>query len=267
MVNYKNGLIYKLVCNDLDVKHCYIGSTTCLKERKRNHKTACNNQNGKEYNSLKYKIIRDNGGFENWEMVLIHYYPCETKLELLKEERRIKEVYNDNMGVYIPSRTYNEYREENKYYIKELKKQWRYNNKDKIKDSNKQWNEKNKDKRKQYNDDNKDKRKQSYEKNKDSIKQYYEENKDKIKDSNKQWNEKNKDKRKQYNDDNKDKRKQSYEKNKDSIKQYYEENKDKINENRNIKIECNVCDCIVSKRNISAHRKSKKHINNLNNST
>tara|TARA_R110002073_G_scaffold64944_3_gene162522 strand:- start:312 stop:917 length:606 start_codon:yes stop_codon:yes gene_type:complete len=201
MVNYKNGLIYKLVSKDLDIKHCYIGSTTCLKERKRQHRFCCNNPHSKAYNNLKYKIIRENGGFANWEMVLIHYYPCETKLELHKEERRIKEVYNDDMGMSIPSRTKIEWNAENKDHIK------------------------------------------------DYLKQYNEDNKDKISRSQKQYKEDNKDHIKDYR------------------KQYREENKNKISEYGKIKIECNVCNCMVRKGDIARHRKSKKHINNLNNST
>jgi len=81
--------------------------------------------------------------------------------------------------------------------------------------------------------------KQYYEKNKDRyLKQYYEPNKDEL----------NK------------KMKQYYEQNKDKIsekkKQYYQLNKDELNK----KITCE-CGCIVTKRSLTQHHKSKKHIN------
>ena len=68
---------------------------------------------------------------------------------------------------------------------------------------------------------------------------------------------------KEWNIDNKEKIKQYYIDNKEKLneysKQYWIDNKDKLAENRNQKITCE-CGCIVSKQNISTHRKSKKHI-------
>jgi len=100
---------------------------------------------------------------------------------------------------------------------------------------------------------------------KEYNKQYREDNKDKIKDNKKQYYENNKDKikEKQYYEDNKDKileKKKNYHKNnKDKInekkKNYYEDNKNKINE----KITCE-CGCIVFKKSLNRHRKSKKHL-------
>ena len=37
-INYSNTIIYKIVCNDLNVKELYIGSTTDFYNRKSNHK-------------------------------------------------------------------------------------------------------------------------------------------------------------------------------------------------------------------------------------
>jgi len=46
--------------------------------------------------------------------------------------------------------------------------------------------------------------------------------------------------------------------NKEHIKDYYINNKDKISESRAEKIKCPICNSIVSRRNISTHKKSKK---------
>ena len=81
-INYQNGLIYEIVCNDVNVKERYVGSTTSFVKRKGSHKSVCNNANGKSYNLNVYKFIRDNGNWENWNMVLIEYYACDNKLEL-----------------------------------------------------------------------------------------------------------------------------------------------------------------------------------------
>ena len=85
------------------------------------------------------------------------------------------------------------------------------------------------------------------------------------------WYEENKDKIKEYNEENKDKLKQYqqnyYEENKDKllcrINKYNEENKDKIKEKQLQKVKCD-CGCVVSKNNLSTHKKSPKHIKLMN---
>ena len=67
----KIGYIYKICCNDAIVKDFYIGSTANIKERKRCHKKACNNENNKDHYCKLYKCIRKNGGFENWNIIVI----------------------------------------------------------------------------------------------------------------------------------------------------------------------------------------------------
>ena len=125
MPDYSKGLIYKLCCKDTDITDIYIGSTTSLRHRKGRHKYCCNNEKGKDYNYNVYKFIRENGGnWENWDMVLVEYFPCETKLELEKKEREIIEQLKPTLNKNIPTRTDKEYREDNKekknYIIKKL---------------------------------------------------------------------------------------------------------------------------------------------------
>jgi hypothetical protein len=91
---------------------------------------------------------------------------------------------------------------------------------------------------------------------KEYSKQYCEEHKDEKKEYDKQYREEHKDERKEQ-------KKQYIEQNKDKIseqkKQYYDENKNKISEKRKQKITCE-CGCVVTKRHISKHHESKKHI-------
>ena len=70
-IDYSKIAIYKLVCNDLNVHNVYVGSTTSMVKRKYSHKYCCNTVSSKAYNEKKYKIIRLNGGWHNWSMVLI----------------------------------------------------------------------------------------------------------------------------------------------------------------------------------------------------
>lgn len=130
MVNYKKAMIYKIVPKDNN-DYCYIGSTCNFIKRKSQHKGACNKPNDKGYNTPLYKHIRDNGGWEEYEMVLVEYYPCETKLELHKRERECKIEHNDNLGCSIPCRTQKEYCKDNKAKLAKKDKEYREKNKEK----------------------------------------------------------------------------------------------------------------------------------------
>ena len=70
-INYSNTIIYKLVCKNVDIVDVYIGHTTNFIKRRNQHKTACNNPNDKGYNYKVYTYMRDNGGWDDWLMVLV----------------------------------------------------------------------------------------------------------------------------------------------------------------------------------------------------
>jgi hypothetical protein len=81
--------IYKIVCNDINITDCYVGSTLAFRKRKWEHKCTCNNETNKNYNSKIYQIIRANGGWENWRMVIIE----EMSEETTKTQAHIREEY------------------------------------------------------------------------------------------------------------------------------------------------------------------------------
>ena len=148
MPNYNNSSIYKLCCKDANIKDIYIGSTTNFTRRKCSHKSACNNINSSTYNVKVYKFIRDNRGWNNWDMVLIDNVNVNNKNELHKKEREWIENLIPSLNICIPTRTQKEY---NKEYTEM--------NKEKIKERRKIYNDKNKEKRKEYYIINKEKRK------------------------------------------------------------------------------------------------------------
>jgi hypothetical protein len=104
-IDYANTVIYKIVCNDLNITQCYVGHTTDLVRRRQHHKKACIYEKGPEYNTKKYKIIRDEGGFENWNMILIEKYPCLDVYEAKKKEREWYEKLNSKLNTLSPQRT------------------------------------------------------------------------------------------------------------------------------------------------------------------
>ena len=139
---YSNSIIYKIVSKDISITECYIGSTCDFKERKRQHKYSCNNENSKNYNLKVYIFMRENGGWDNFEMIEIKKYECCSKAELHLEERTQMELYGGKLNTIIPSRTTKEWREDNKEYYKE----WCENNREKIKEQCKEYRQNNREK-------------------------------------------------------------------------------------------------------------------------
>ncbi len=58
VIDYSNTIIYKIVCNDINIKDTYVGHTTNFVQRKYAHKQGVNNSKSYNYNSKLYKFIR-----------------------------------------------------------------------------------------------------------------------------------------------------------------------------------------------------------------
>jgi hypothetical protein len=108
-IDYSKTVMYKIVSNDLNIRDCYVGSTTEFTKRKSSHKSICTNINSKMYNFKVYKFIRDNGNWVNWSMILIEMYPCANHLESLQRERFWCENLNATLNSLVPSRRRLEY--------------------------------------------------------------------------------------------------------------------------------------------------------------
>ena len=86
-IDYSNTHIYKLVCKDLSITECYVGHTTDFKSRRSKHKTQADSvdQNSKTYTIPVYKCIRENGGFVNFDMILISTHTFDNSLEARRQ--------------------------------------------------------------------------------------------------------------------------------------------------------------------------------------
>lgn len=104
-INYSNVYFYKIVCRDLSITDCYIGSTTDFTKRKYSHKTRCNNENDSHYNIPLYQFIRQNQGWNNFDMVLIETGSFENSLEVHKHERALIEALGASINARVPSRS------------------------------------------------------------------------------------------------------------------------------------------------------------------
>lgn len=93
-IDYSRTVIYKLVNKDVNIKPCYIGFTTDIFRRKAKLKMECNNNKYKNYNSKMNVEIRNNGGFDNYEVIIIENYPCNNSNEAKIRERFWNETLN-----------------------------------------------------------------------------------------------------------------------------------------------------------------------------
>ena len=79
--------IYKICCDDCP-GFVYVGSTKAFRQRKNHHKHDCNNMIDRKL----YTTIRENGGWDNWRMVIIE--DCGeisfTEARIKEEEHRVK---------------------------------------------------------------------------------------------------------------------------------------------------------------------------------
>ncbi len=196
MVKYNESIIYKLCCKDPTITDEYIGSTTNFSRRKTQHKSRCNREKS---NFLVYVCIRENGNFENWDMVEVEKYEASDKQDLHKRERYWIETLKSSLNKQIPTQTSKEHYEDNK---------------ERITIRNKKYTEEHKEYFVEY------------------KKKHYQENKEKIN---------------------------------NKCKKYAEENKEKMANQRkevNVKVKCE-CGSEVLKFNLTAHKKSKKHLTYL----
>ena len=103
-IDYSKTIIYKLICNEPNVKDVYVGSTTNFNLRKKSHEFSITNKNSEEYSIKKSITIRENGGWDNWSMVEIEKYEdCKNKSECLKRERYWIDYLEATMNSVIPT--------------------------------------------------------------------------------------------------------------------------------------------------------------------
>jgi len=235
-VELNNYTFYKIVPKNKELIYNYVGQTTNFINRKLQHKQQVENENYNKSHYKLYKTIRQNGGWDEWEMIEIEKLNGKTRLESRMREQKLIEEYKSNLNIlnaYITE-------EERASTKKTITEKYRENNKELLKEQTKQYKEDHKDiiseQMKKYREENK-------EKIRAKTKEYIENNKEKHDETQKAWREKNtenlKEKRKIYDAKKKEERllakpeKQVItEEEKEAIQK---EKRDKYNENRRLK--------------------------------
>ena len=145
-IDYSKAIIYKIQHLEKD-ELVYVGSTTNFINRKYKHKSDCKTKQIKVY-----EMIRENGGWDCFNMIIIKDYPCQTRSQLEQEEDRVMRELNSSLNMVRAYRSAEDkkiYDSENskKNYIEkyEEKKLYREKNKERISKNNKERYQKNKE--------------------------------------------------------------------------------------------------------------------------
>jgi hypothetical protein len=161
----KTGFVYKLVSKDIEVKECYVGSTGNTRVRKAHHKSDCNNVNSKLFNYKVYQYIRDNSGFQNWDLIVLETVQYNQKFELRARERHHMEALGATLNSRMPNRNMAEYYVDNAEHIRQQQKQYYQDNAEQINQQKKQYHQDNAEQINQQ-------KKQYYQNNAEQIKQH-----------------------------------------------------------------------------------------------
>ena len=116
-IDYSLNIIYKIMCKNSDMcDKIFVGRTTDFIRRKAAHKAS-----SKTSDLLLYKTIRENDGWNNWEMIIVEEYPCANSNEAA--EREI--FYINTLQAELNTNAVATYKEE-------YKKDWYFKNQQRI---------------------------------------------------------------------------------------------------------------------------------------
>ena len=173
--DYGKTIIYKIQHKELN-ELLYIGSTTHFRNRKTCHKSDCYNTKRKCYNYKLYKTIRENGGWDMFNMILVKEYPCDNKRQAEAEEDKCIREMKASLNMIRAFMSPEEKKEQKAEYHQQYDPGYRLKNQDKIKEYIREYRLENKDKLKE------------------KCREYRLENKDKLKEKSREYTLKNKDK-------------------------------------------------------------------------
>ena len=102
VIDYSNTIIYKIVCNDINITDTYVGHTTNFVQRKHAHKQSVNNPKSHNYNCKLYKFVRAHGGWNNWSMIIVAFKNCANNYEACAFEHEYYKLLNANLNSIDP---------------------------------------------------------------------------------------------------------------------------------------------------------------------
>ena len=101
-IDYSNTIIYKITCKDPGVTAVYVGHTTNFVQRKHAHKQGCINNKSANYKCKLYEMIRNNSGWDNWNMEIVNFFNCKDHYEARKKEQEYFILLNATLNSIEP---------------------------------------------------------------------------------------------------------------------------------------------------------------------
>lgn len=101
--SYNSTIIYKIVCKDSTVTDFYVGKTIDLKNRMRKHRQDSQRQDRQHLNL--YRVINANGGWDNWNVVILETANLQSDQQARKLEhdwwKRLNPSLNHNQPLFL----------------------------------------------------------------------------------------------------------------------------------------------------------------------
>ena len=110
------------MCNDANITDLFVGHTNDVHRRNETILMECTNMRCNAYNTPINQVIRDNGGWDNFELVVIDHVSCHSLLDVLQHKRIHIKTQNANLNSVVPSRTKKEWAMDNLEHVREHKK-------------------------------------------------------------------------------------------------------------------------------------------------
>jgi hypothetical protein len=80
----------------------YVGHTNNFVQRKHAHKQSCINPKSNNHKCKLYSIIRENGGWKNWIMDIVHFFKCNNQCEARTKEQEYFILLNATLNSVEP---------------------------------------------------------------------------------------------------------------------------------------------------------------------
>ena len=100
--DYSNTIVYKITCKDPSIQDVYVGHTVNFVQRKKAHQLSCMNSKYPNHNCKVYKVMRNNGGWDNWNMDIVAFYKCNDLNEARQKEQEHFVALNATMNSVEP---------------------------------------------------------------------------------------------------------------------------------------------------------------------
>ena len=146
--NKKNTIysMYKIVPKNKESIYCYVGHTANFFEREKQHFSCSINIDNNKHHQLVYQTIRNNGGWDEWNIAILEELKDTTRIQSQIKEQEWIDKLQSNLNMLKAHIT----EEQTKEYNKKYNKDYYLENKEKLAQYSKEYHLNNKEYHRQY---------------------------------------------------------------------------------------------------------------------